>query len=212
MGHFPHRGKFPHQRAGDADRQTREAALQGVFPRISLIYGIDFAPPLQDNPPRALAGLFCPDLSETLRYHVCKIRPGQKQQGLFEGTSMLTKRILLIEDEAQLRKNLEILLSRAGYSVVAAATGDEGVQYLRTMTFDAVVTDLIMEGFESFELLECVTTYACGVPVIVITGHASTHSATEALCRGAHNYIAKPFSIGVLKAAIENALKPSTAR
>jgi DNA-binding NtrC family response regulator len=79
------------------------------------------------------------------------------------------------------------------------------------MTFDIVVTDLIMEGFESFELLEYVLTYASGVPVIVITGYASTHSATEALCRGAHNYIAKPFDISVLKAAIANALKPSRA-
>jgi DNA-binding NtrC family response regulator len=124
---------------------------------------------------------------------------------------MLTKRLLLIEDETRLRKNLEILLSRAGYTVVAAATGHEGVQYLRTMIFDAVVTDLIMEGFEGFELLEYVTTYASGIPVIVITGYASTYSATEALCRGAYNYIAKPFDISVLKAAIEDALKPSTA-
>jgi DNA-binding NtrC family response regulator len=130
---------------------------------------------------------------------------------LFEVKSMLTKRILLIEDEARLRKNLEILLCRAGYSVVAAATGHEGVQYLRTMSFDVVVTDLIMEGFKSFELLEYVLTYASGVPVIVTTGYASTHSATEALCRGVHSYIAKPFDISVLKAAIENALKPPTA-
>ena len=125
--------------------------------------------------------------------------------------SMPTKRILLIEDEARLRKNLDILLSRAGYTVTTAATGHEGVQYLHAMTFDAVVTDLVMDGFDSFELLECIATHASGVPIIIITGYASTHSATEALRRGAHDYIAKPFDIGVLRAAIENVLKPSTA-
>jgi DNA-binding NtrC family response regulator len=124
---------------------------------------------------------------------------------------MSTQRILLIEDEARLRKNLEILLSRAGYTIVTAATGHEGVQYLCTMTFDAVVTDLVMDGFEGFELLECVMMYASGMPVIVITGYASTHSATEAMRRGARDYIVKPFDISVLKAAIEHVLKPSVA-
>jgi two-component system response regulator AtoC len=124
---------------------------------------------------------------------------------------MPTQRILLIEDEARLRKNLEILLSRAGYTIVTAATGCEGVQYLRTMPFDAVVTDLVMDGFEGFELLECVMTSASGMPVIVITGYASTHSATEAMRRGARDYIVKPFDIRALKAALEDVLKPSVA-
>jgi two-component system response regulator AtoC len=124
---------------------------------------------------------------------------------------MPTKRILLIEDEARLRKNLEILLSRAGYTIVTAATGHEGVQHLRTMTFDAVVTDLVMDGFEGFELLECVMMYASGMPVIVITGYASTHSATEAMRRGARDYIVKPFDIRALKAALEDVLKHSVA-
>ena len=136
----------------------------------------------------------------------------ERGRGLFEAKSVPTKRLLLIEDEDRLRKNLEILLGRAGYAVTTAATGHAGVQYLHAMTFDAVITDLVMDGFEGLQLLECVTTHASGVQVIVITGYASTYSATDALRRGAHGYVAKPFDFGVLKAAIENTLKPSAAR
>ena len=62
--------------------------------------------------------------------------------------------ILLIEDEKRIRDNLCILLSRSGYVVVAAAAGDEGLSHARSSSFDVIVADMIMEGFEHFALLD----------------------------------------------------------
>jgi two-component system response regulator HydG len=119
---------------------------------------------------------------------------------------MAIGRILIIDDEARLRKNLQILLSRAGYTVVTAMDGAKGVQCLQRESFDVVLTDLTMDGNDGFEILECLAAYAPHTPVIVITGYASDALAEEAYRRGAYDYIAKPFQVEAIKRSIASAL------
>jgi two-component system response regulator PilR (NtrC family) len=119
---------------------------------------------------------------------------------------MALGRILLIDDEVHLRRNLQILLSRAGYTVVTAMDGTEGVQCLQRMRFDVVLTDLVMDGNDRLEILECLATYAPETPVIIITGYASAALANEACRRGAYACIAKPFQFEAIKNAIARAL------
>lgn len=115
-------------------------------------------------------------------------------------------RVLLIEDEARIRDNLEVLLSNSGYSVTSAATGVAGLEFAQQPGIDLVVTDLVMQGFEAFELLDQLRAGASCVPIVVITGNTSTLSAREAMRRGANAYLAKPFSIGALRATISQLL------
>jgi DNA-binding NtrC family response regulator len=115
--------------------------------------------------------------------------------------------ILIIDDEEQLRRNLQILLSRAGYTVVTAMDAAEGLQCLQRTHFDVVLTDLVMDGNNGLEILESLTVYAPQIPVIVITGYASAALADEAVSRGAYDYITKPFQLEVIKSAIAGALE-----
>jgi signal transduction histidine kinase len=107
----------------------------------------------------------------------------------------------------RLRNNLKILLSRAGYTVTTAADGREGMQYLQRTRFDLVITDLVMDKGDGFELMEYLGGHAPETPVIVITGYASTGSAIEALRKGAYDYIAKPFEVEMMQASVERALE-----
>src|SRR5215470_6473643 len=114
--------------------------------------------------------------------------------------------ILIIEDETRLRDNLQILLSRAGYTVTTAMDGRDGIECLRHTSFDVVLTDLTMREVDGFKAMEYMAAQAPETPVIVITGYASTASAIEAIREGAYDYIAKPFDIEILQIAIERAL------
>jgi DNA-binding NtrC family response regulator len=116
------------------------------------------------------------------------------------------ERILIIDDEVHLRRNLQILLSRAGYTVVTAMDKTEGVQCLQHTRFDVVLTDLVMDGDDRLEILECLATHAPETPVIVITGYASAALADEACRRGAYDCIAKPFRFEAIKNAITRVL------
>jgi CheY-like chemotaxis protein len=62
--------------------------------------------------------------------------------------------ILLIEDEARLRDNLQTLLQHAGYDVSVAQNGAEGIRRLRHESFDLVITDLVMPEIDGFQVLE----------------------------------------------------------
>ncbi len=116
-------------------------------------------------------------------------------------------RLLIIEDEPRLRRNLEFLLGRAGYAVSAVATAQDGMVCLDRDAIDVVITDLVMPGFDGFDLLDHLIARRPVVPVIVITGFASSTSAAEAIRRGAQDYLHKPFDMADLRAAIERALE-----
>jgi DNA-binding NtrC family response regulator len=115
--------------------------------------------------------------------------------------------ILLIEDEPRLRHNLQILLQREGYSVIATHDGAEGIKQIERQSFDLVITDLVMPGIDGFQVLDYLKVHRPETVVVVVTGYIAPESASEALCRGAHEYIAKPFEYNLLKTTIERALE-----
>ena len=115
--------------------------------------------------------------------------------------------ILLIEDEARLRHNLQILLQSEGYRVVTAAHGAEGLQRLQEGPFDLVITDLIMPEMDGFQVMEYLQSHHPDTVVVAITAYASADSTIQALRRGAYDYITKPFDIDVLQIVIKRALE-----
>jgi CheY-like chemotaxis protein len=115
--------------------------------------------------------------------------------------------ILLIEDEANLRHNLGVLLAGEGYRVVSAADGAEGICKLQEEPFDLVITDVVMPEVDGFQVMEYLKDYAPDAPVVAITGYVSTESAIEALRRGAYDYIAKPFDVDLMQLVVKRALE-----
>jgi signal transduction histidine kinase len=119
----------------------------------------------------------------------------------------MSGKILIIEDEKRLRTNMEILLTDEGYQVVTAGNGKEGLQYLTQEPFDLIITDIVMDDMNGFEVMEHVAAYGLDTLVIVITGFASADSAIQALRQGAYDYIAKPFDMEMMKISIKRALE-----
>lgn len=124
----------------------------------------------------------------------------------------MAARILLIDDEAHLRRNLQLLLRSEGYEVLTAVDGEEGIQRLQAEQFDLVITDVMMGKVSGFDILEYVVTHRPATPVILLTGYASRDSAQKALSMGAYEYLAKPFEIKSMLAATQKALEERRLR
>jgi two-component system sensor histidine kinase/response regulator len=115
--------------------------------------------------------------------------------------------ILLIDDEARLRDNLQTLLQGEGYCVTTAQNGAEGIRQLRQESFDLVITDLVMPEVDGFQVLEYLKAYAPETVVVVMTAYVSAGSAIDALRKGAYDYLSKPFEFDLMKATIARALE-----
>jgi two-component system, sensor histidine kinase and response regulator len=115
--------------------------------------------------------------------------------------------ILLIEDEARLRDNLQTLLQTEGYCVTTAPNGAEGIKNLRKESFDLVITDLVMPEVDGFQVLEYLKAYSPNTVVVVMTAYVSASSAIDAMRKGAYDYLSKPFELELMKATITRALE-----
>jgi CheY-like chemotaxis protein/nitrogen-specific signal transduction histidine kinase len=115
--------------------------------------------------------------------------------------------ILLIEDEARLRDNLQTLLQSEGYHVMVAQNGAEGIKRLRHESFDLVITDLVMPEIDGFQVLEYLKAYSPETVVVVMTAYVSAGSVIDALRKGAYDYLSKPFEFDLMKAMIARALE-----
>jgi len=115
--------------------------------------------------------------------------------------------ILLIEDELQLRANLQILLQSAGYQVTTAANGAEGLQQLREQPFDLVITDLVMPGVDGFQVMDDLRDHSPETVVVAMTGYASTESAIQALRKGAYDYLTKPLDVDLMYSVVARAME-----
>jgi DNA-binding response OmpR family regulator len=115
----------------------------------------------------------------------------------------MSRKILVIDDEPRLANSLTALLRGAGFDVRAAIGGDVGLKALAEEEFDLVITDLRMNDVDGFEIMRYLQSDHPKCAIIVITGHASTESAIEAIHQNVHDYIPKPFDFDFLKASVD---------
>ncbi|MGM0577687.1 MAG: sigma-54-dependent transcriptional regulator [Myxococcota bacterium] len=122
-------------------------------------------------------------------------------------------RVLIVEDEPNMRKILRGLLSREGYEVAEAADGREAMEALERSGGQqhVVVTDLRMPGVDGMELLQHVVERYPGRPVVIITAHGSVDTAVEAMKVGAFDFVTKPFEADQLRAVIRKAVNTAMA-
>ncbi|HNS56946.1 MAG TPA: sigma-54 dependent transcriptional regulator, partial [Smithellaceae bacterium] len=119
-------------------------------------------------------------------------------------------KVLIVDDELNMRLVLAAMLKKEGYAITSAADGREALQILKSNKMDVVVTDLKMPHLDGMELLHCITEQYPDVPVIMITAHGTVATAVEALKKGALDYITKPFELDDLKNVISKAIKTRT--
>jgi DNA-binding NtrC family response regulator len=116
-------------------------------------------------------------------------------------------KVLVVDDEANLRKVLATMLRRTGYEVTVAADGEQGLAEFQKSGADIVITDLVMPKVGGMEILRAVNSSSPDVPVIIITAHGTVDSAVEAIKLGAFDYITKPFDQAEIQAVIAKAAR-----
>jgi DNA-binding NtrC family response regulator len=115
--------------------------------------------------------------------------------------------ILVIDDEEIMREILEALLTRQGYQVRLASSGEEGLELARTHTFDAAVVDVMMPGLDGIATLQELRKLDDDLPVLMITAFASVETAIAAMKLGAFDYITKPFKNDEVLIVVRNAVE-----
>ena len=119
----------------------------------------------------------------------------------------LSCRILLVDDEANIRTVFSDVLKRAGYRVKAVEDGHEAIKEVEQNTYNLALVDLRMPGLDGIQVLEKIKSIRPQTRVIIYTGFASLEDETEAMSKGAADYLTKPFSPEELKLAIKKALE-----
>lgn len=122
----------------------------------------------------------------------------------------MNAKILIVDDEQFVRDLLGKILRRSGHDVQVVPGGEEALRLLAAEPFDVVVTDVVMPGMDGFDLLRRIKALHPGVRVVVLTGYARKQSISDFLLYGADEYLAKPFQVPELLAAVERAARKSS--
>ncbi len=114
--------------------------------------------------------------------------------------------ILIVEDEAKMRRLLELNLGEDGFQTVSAGDAEAGLKLLRENDVDLVVTDLKLPGMNGLEFLQMVKRQNAALPVVVMTAFGTVETAVEAMKAGASDYVLKPFSLNEMRMVIHKEL------
>jgi CheY-like chemotaxis protein len=117
------------------------------------------------------------------------------------------KRILIVDDEANVRAVFSDVLRKESYIVKGAKDGPEAIKAIDEETFDLALVDLRMPRMDGIEVLKNIKKRKSQIPVIIYTGYGSVTTAVEAMRKGAAEYLNKPFSPEDLKSCIRKALE-----
>jgi len=120
--------------------------------------------------------------------------------------------ILIVDDEASIRKSLEGVLNDEGYSCALASDGADALSQLQSLHPSLVLLDIWMPGMDGIETLRRMRAAQPGTPVIMMSGHATISTAIKATKFGASDFIEKPLEIDLLLNAIRRALGTQDSR
>jgi DNA-binding NtrC family response regulator len=117
------------------------------------------------------------------------------------------EKILVVDDEKNVRVLFERILAKEGYEVECAASGSEAIDKLANNSFDLVVTDLKMDGIDGLDLIRKGKKTNQAIPFILISGYGTAQTAVSAAQEGADVYLMKPIDMKDLKLAVKRALR-----
>lgn len=116
-------------------------------------------------------------------------------------------RILVVDDEEAILEVMRLNLSREGYQVYTATTGEDGLTFLRDKIVDAVIVDYKMPGMNGIEFLEKIRQKRSEIPIIMVTAYGTIEMAVEAMKNGAYNYLTKPLNYEEMFLLLSQALE-----
>jgi DNA-binding response OmpR family regulator len=116
-------------------------------------------------------------------------------------------RILVIDDDATVRRSLEVALKNNGYDVEVAENGQEAVKKSKAKLYNLALVDLRLPDMDGIELLTGMREVAPKMVKIIITGYPSQENAIEAVNRGADGYLVKPYTMEELLRKIKEQLQ-----
>ena len=125
---------------------------------------------------------------------------------------MDTRRILVVEDDSAIRQGIVDALKFAGYDVLQAANGHDGMTQGLRATIDLLMLDLVLPGPTGFDILKAVRATRATLPVIILTARGEEGDRVQGLRLGADDYVVKPFSVRELLARVEAVLRRSPER
>jgi DNA-binding NtrC family response regulator len=120
--------------------------------------------------------------------------------------------ILIIEDEAKMRRLLELNLGDDGFKTLSTGDAETGLKLLAAEPVDLVLTDLKLPGMSGLELLQAAKQHNPALPVVVMTAFGSVETAVEAMKAGASDYVLKPFSLAEIRMVVHKELDVSRLR
>ncbi|WP_426757012.1 sigma-54-dependent transcriptional regulator [Myxococcus sp. Y35] len=121
-------------------------------------------------------------------------------------------RVLVVEDEREMRVMLEKGLSRRGFTPLAMPSADEALGRLAAEDFDVVLTDLRMPGMDGLALCERIALNRPDIPVVVVTAFGSLETAVAAIRAGAYDFVTKPIDVDALVLVLERAVQHRALR
>jgi DNA-binding NtrC family response regulator len=123
-----------------------------------------------------------------------------------------SRHLLIVEDEAPLRQAIAEQLADHGYLVEQAESGEAAVARLADFAFDIIITDLRLPGIDGSSVVEAAVERYPDIVAIVITGYGTFKDAVNAIKRGAHDFVSKPFQIDALLHVLDSALEQRRLR
>lgn len=114
--------------------------------------------------------------------------------------------ILVVEDEAKMRRLLELQLADEGFVAQTAPDAETGLEMLSKQPYDLVVSDFKLPGMNGLEFLQSAKRIDAYIPVVIMTAYGTVESAVEAMKAGASDYVLKPFSLAELVLVIRKEL------
>ena len=114
--------------------------------------------------------------------------------------------ILIVEDEAKMRRLLELDLGDDGFRTLSAEDAESGLKLLQNNSIDLVITDLKLPGMNGLDFLQAVKRFQAALPVIVMTAFGTVETAVEAMKAGASDYVLKPFSLDEMRLVVHKEL------
>ena len=120
--------------------------------------------------------------------------------------------ILVVEDDSAVRQGIVDALGFAGYEVISASDGREGMEKALRVSYQLMLLDLVMPHHSGFEVLEALRKERPGQPVIILSARGEEADRVKGLTMGADDYVVKPFSVRELLARVDAVLRRSSER
>jgi len=117
------------------------------------------------------------------------------------------KKILVVDDEEDVRETLSTVLENLDYDPYVAADGEEALETIRQKPIDIILSDLYMPGMNGIELLKRVKSEKKSIVFLMITAHPTIETAVDAIKKGAYDYLTKPFHIEEVRIKLGRAME-----